>query len=931
MDEAVASNISDEPTPGDAFAGRWPLWFPTADHGGYSHESVRDVARYTCVQDLQDVASAFLHPLAQTPRGAVGQRQLGEALYQCLLDWHRPYDTEPFLPGHGQRIRDAEWMAVDAGTCIDFALVFASACLFHRLRPLILLSMTSSRSGHAVVACPLRPDVTPDRLGLTESTEADAVWFLSSRATVNEHALSNDYLVIDPSKGARFTELGLPENVAMTQEFLGHTNNLVGLDLVSALGSGDLAPFPRPPAEARPAIGRRLPPAPPWERIATRDAFVDEHADWSGTIVLAGEQGVGKSRLAHRLASLRDDGCGWFLSGSDGSTLVASLAEAEQQASGEVGFSLTQLDRTTFARVALQRLRTARSGWAVVVDNAETPTPELKRWLPVPDDSLRQLVLVTTTDEHAPAWAEAGYPVVPIHPLSPADVRVCLSDAPQDLDTRVEGRYLLVQAVRDYHTVFDDWPDGDSGGTGASWFWGSLEQKLSEPARAAATAAAVMAPTPLPADVLAHAGFSATGIRTLVRGGLIEQVQGSSSLAMHRLFAAAVRSWAGAAAISDSIDALLGDPEVCRVLRRRTLAETLEFLRGHIRAVTQQSNVNTEGGTGLAYHGLAQIEELHGDTKDSASHYALASALLDPERFPIAAADCLHGQARYANQHNSTDREALLEAIAQAQRAEALYLQAVDQLRDASAAVPWQVETGPARSRAMLGLLRHKEALLELDRRIRRDLLGAALNTIEEADREREAILESGSDDLFDRRFEAARSRFNFGAPLISLAKDNAEDPDLARTYLDQAERTYAFVLEKRTSQSELGLWPGHPHVSACEHGLAIVSYYRGLLLTDRSIEDRVGWLRDATRYSFQALDHRSETDGTIDQDEAAKSAALLLKVALARHAVAESTAENDAQRRERNTGSLLQSATDEVRAAGVSPGWDIGQRDARG
>jgi hypothetical protein len=923
VDEAVASNSSDESTSGDAFAGRWPLWLPTADRHGYMHGPVRELARYTCAQDLQDVASAFLHPVANTPRLEPDQRMLTEALYQCLLGWHRPYDTEPFLPGHGQRIRDAEWIAVDAGTCIDFALVFASACLFHRLHPLILLSMTSSTSGHAVVACPVRSEVTPDRLGLSESTEADAVWFLSSEGTLDEHALRSDYLVIDPSKAARFSELPLPDNVTMTEEFLRRSPNIVGVDVFSALRSEGLAPFPRPPAEARPAIGRRLPPAPPWERIATRDAFVEELADSSGTIVLAGEQGVGKSRLAHRLASLRDDGCGWFLSGSDPSTLAASLAEAEQQASGEIGSSLTQLDRTTFARVALQRLRTARSGWAVVVDNAETPSSELKRWLPQPDQSLQQLVLVTTTAEHAPAWAEAGYTVVPVHPLSRSDVRTCLHDAPQDLDDLVEGRYLLVRAVRHFYTSFDHWPNTDSGGTGTSWFWGCLEEKLSESAKAAATAAAVIAPTPLPEDALAHAGFSAMDIRTLVDGGLIEQVQGSSDLAMHRLFATAVRSWAGGAALSDSLEALLGDPEVCRVLRRRTPAETLEFLRDHIRTDTRASNGDA-GEVGLAYHGLAQIEELHGDTKDSAAHYALASVFLDSDRFPIAAADCLHGQARYANQHKSTDRDALLEAIAQAQGAEALYLQAIDQMHDASMDVPWQVDTGPARSRAMLGLLRHKEALLELDRRARLELLVAALSIIEEADRERDKILESGTDDLFDRRFEAARSRFNFGAPLISLAKDNSDDPSLAKMFLDRAERNYALVMEKRTSQKELGLWPGHPHVSACEHGLSIVAYYKGLLLHDRPIEDRVGWLRDATRYSSQALEHRSETDGSIDQDEATKSAALLMKITLARHAVAEKAAENDAQRRERNTVSLLRSATDELGDAGVAPGWVV-------
>ena len=155
--------------------------------------------------------------------------------------------------------------------------------------------------------------------------------------------------------------------------------------------------------------------------------------------------------------------------------------------------------------------------------------------------------------------------------------------------------------------------------------------------------------------------------------------------------------------------------------------------------------------------------------------------------------------------------------------------------------------------------------------RTKSELLHEALDVLEEANDQRQESTEIGEP-------EKQRSKYNLAGIKIPLAQ---QEPDRAARYLDEAHDVYKEVGDaRRRFYGRMN----HPHIAACENGLGLVGYYRALLVP-ASRERQAQWLRDATKHTAQALREREIVDGSLDFDEAPKSAALLAKIALARNA----------------------------------------------
>ena len=123
------------------------------------------------------------------------------------------------------------------------------------------------------------------------------------------------------------------------------------------------APLP----SQRPAIYPSLPPMPPFTDYSSRKDTADRLRGASGTVVLLGQSGTGKSMLAHLVAATVDHGCGWFLDASSQQALTVALASQEAKAKGRSAQVVDGEELKLLARAALARLQArpghGRSSW----------------------------------------------------------------------------------------------------------------------------------------------------------------------------------------------------------------------------------------------------------------------------------------------------------------------------------------------------------------------------------------------------------------------------------------------------------------------------------------------------------------------------------------------------------------------------------------
>jgi hypothetical protein len=393
-------------------------------------------------------------------------------------------------------------------------------------------------------------------------------------------------------------------------------------------------------------------------------------------------------------------------------------------------------------------------------------------------------------------------------------------------------------------------------------FWARLRagEGFGETELRVSALAAFLPPNGQPVSALEGlVGGAGGAVELLVARGLLAIDRNLGAVRMHRLFGAAVR-WdleVDRPSLCDEVAlSIAGDPGTRAALDEYGDLSTVSRLDERLAAIDARSE-RPDPELGIALHGIAGLLELHGHTRRSGATYERAEKHL--AEHPVLLADCLHGRARTVNQHHTGDRAMLEEAIGWAESARRLLIAAEGE------------EANADRFLAMQGLLMKPLADFPVAGKTKLMLLEEALEVLEEADRRRQGRADVSA-------AEKARSRFNLAGIRIPMAQ---QEPERAAEHLAAAHAVYAEVGQTRR---ELYGRADHPHIAACEHGLALVGYYRALLVP-ASRSRRSLWLREATDHAGEALKQREVLDGSVDFDEAVKSAGLLAKIALARHA----------------------------------------------
>ena len=409
-----------------------------------------------------------------------------------------------------------------------------------------------------------------------------------------------------------------------------------------------------PTGRDRPAIYPSLPPMPPFVSYESRAWVEAMLRKATGTVVLYGASGTGKSMLAHQVAATVDHGCGWFLDASSQQALTVALATEEIRAKGRPAESVDGPELKLLGADALTRLADAESPWAVVLDNANDGPDQLKS-LPQPVARRSQLLIITTTN---PAWRGQGRKFITLDPLPPGEVRASLvPDAPVDV---LAGRPLLVDASRRFHEATGRWwwmgtatDGGDRPETAPAALWAAVRKELDVAGLPLTIAQSICWLPPVRIQVAVLGGDSdpseVQGAAALLRRlGLVDLKAGQ--VTMHRLFREAVRD-----------DSLTRDqPGQLRLIHRLLTGEgvrrLMEFAPDSGTARQMGDLLAAWPDTAMAIsglHALGKLYERHETARASADWYVriLDLAGWKPGQEPadelrLSVVDSLRGKAR---------------------------------------------------------------------------------------------------------------------------------------------------------------------------------------------------------------------------------------------------------------------------------------------
>ena len=828
----------------------WPAW------GRRTEAEWAGLARFVSLRAL--VAAQ----LADAPHDAAEPERVAARFARLQREGIR-YALEPWLPPRSlrQQIRDPRLLLrAKVGTCLDLATTFAAMCLEARVAPLLATNHEHAwvilRPGlldSAEFAMDLAP--VPGTSGKAGVLRVDDPDVLQSAATAGALLPVDAVLVTDPE--ATFEE-------ARTRgETLLHTaTRLVDVAWLLEHGGLDALPAPTRWPGIRPYV-----PGGRSEVIAYRSRPApSDLVHGGGLVVLHGEQGSGKTTIARQLAVDAPHGAGWFLNASNRQALVDALAQAELNERDERVGDLSDQLREGYAFAALDRLRTADDPWVVVLDNADGAPSNVRGLLPTPRGG--QLLVVTTTE---PEWtAVASARAALLGPLDDDEIAAELGDL--RLTPLVKGRPLVLEAYRSLLATTEATPatlatvaeelDLTMAQSGPRALWEALEAVglVDDDVRRLAAIAALLPPDRQPAPLLERLSAAPDGaVSRLARCGLFTWTDVELPARLHRLFSAALRDALGDDRLDAAAITILQDAEARELLDGHGDPVTVRQLTARLNALDGASP--TDPQLGAVLHDLAALIELKGDTATSAELYERAERHLagDDDEELVMRANCLHGRARLVNQRFARDEPMLRAAIGWSQQAQAI-------LRS----IGRDDETG--RSMAMEGLLLQKTAVFAAGRDARVAILEEALAIIVAADRLRRGALPPNHPERY-------RSHYNLAGINVALAKARR---DRAAEHLDAAAKVYAVVgRDRRRIYDRLV----HPHIAACENGLAIVNYYRALFAA-HSAHDRTDLLRTATRHAEEALHQRQAFDGDDDLTDTRKTLALLAKIATARETV---------------------------------------------
>ena len=809
---------------------------------------------------------------------------------------YRYEDTDDF--GY-QVVRSWQRITHQGATCLDLAILACTQLRHAQLRPYLVLDFVGDHqeSGHALVLVNLAADyASPEPLWPAGVTGGGA----SGTSRWNQPGeQTEEWLLYDPTEACRqfSREFARAESSAWHRlRSPGHSTWLV--DLAVALSDDRIHRAP-PLATTAWGLSRHCPALPDVIEFPSRRALKQRLRARRGTTVIAGPRGVGKSVCALDAATAATGGAGWFLNGSSTQSLIASLAEAEayeQGAREKVGF-----DIDGYARSALSRLANIAGPWVVVVDNADVSPSTLRQWLPVPDPTHGQHLIVTTTDHTASGefagwemWASknraglddgtSACEVLHISDISEDEARAQLEAA---AGARLELPAALPELVRRplvLHMVTAlllTEHDAEARAVLASekpiaTYWRVLRDLLDDGAdgptcRRLARALAALPRVAVPASVIeALAPDARRHVSRLVSLGLLTEAGQQWSL--HGLLASEiVGDGDHAADVSELLCQVLPTPTMRTLLRTSFDYATLSALAG----VLEHARL-TDDQRCLTLANLAEIVDERGTQKQARAMARRLAAVLPAAGFDDLRAAALLAEARFVNQHlneaaEETGRpkhEVLADAIDKAALAESL-------ARD---------ESRRGKAIAMRGLLTKALAGAVRDRPDpeRLDLLLQAEQLILEGLVIRKQLF--GAD---PHHPEVAKALFNVGGISLELAKAR---PALAEQKLATAREAYTSVEATRRFLFPHG---AHRHIASCVAGLGLVDYYEALLIAKQVHRDHaedaasaaqaaLPLLSSAFAHLTAALVDREVIEGD-DGDDVRKTLKALLKVAGAR------------------------------------------------
>lgn len=838
----------------------WPVW---RFDSGYS-----ELARYVTPAAIlaEPGLKAQLTPQESHLDEEDRDRILAERLYERLRELGLEYDDSTWAAREGtQQVRHPWWLVSGRfGNCVDLSLTYAGMCLAANVGALIAFTR-----GHVFVV------LTPGRLhlkaaadepleldGFSTAEGADPGVLRGSGADL--HRAIEDGVVEAVDLVAVAHGFDWTEAIADVQRRVGPGEELRLLDVAHLQIAKGFTELPHPVAY-RPSIRLRVPSGGgEFKDFGAHAEVIAELREKDGMHVLIGERGRGKSTIARHLAENAKDGAAWFLDASDRKALSNSLAMAmfaeEPRSEQQV---LDPPERKAMWETAYAHLREQKGPWLIVLDNADGDPATLRGLIPEPGQGQR--LLVTTTN---PGWHLApGFQAHRLPEVEDGDLGRFADGPMADL---IEGRPLLLDAFERL-AANSSWNGSETPATeadlpaelrGPAAFWSLLQadEGLGEAELRVAAFAAYLPANGQPVAVLeALASRSSDAIERLVERGLLVRDLNAEEVRMHRLFGEAIRLdlEQRRPELCDEVAlALVGDEAARAALDEKGDPETVSRLDRRLAAMDADRGVDLDFGKALRR--IAGLLELHGSTRASGKTFARAERHL--QGHPRLLADCLQGRARTVNQHHKDDRVMLEDAVDWAKEAHAMLL------TEAGAS-----EAAAARCYGMQGLLMRALAQFSVEGKTKTELLREALTVLEEADERRQE-----SDEISVE--EKMRSTFNLAGTRVDLAQ---QERHVAAEHLDEAHRIYKTVGDARR---ELYGRMNHPHIAACENGLGLVGYYRAMLVP-APWEKQTEWLREATEHVVQALKEREIIDGSVDFEEAPKSAALLAKIALARNA----------------------------------------------
>lgn len=890
----------------------WPDWRISADNAS-------ELARYVDVSYTRSWVPADCRgPWPDPPDGADRVRRL----YEAVRGHRIGYAEEQWNPARHddrgqiayQRIRGPEETMQGPATCLDLALVFAGMASLAGLRAFV--GLRTGTSSHALVILDTTAPLTSAGHGMppafVERPGDPGVWdpAITADAAFTRLAESDGWLVVDIIRAASSPDReGVPFGQAAGRTAARRVNDpgsrwtLVEVDRV--LSRRDRRPY-APPA-ASPPIHAYLPALSSFTVYRSRQDVQAELAGMLGerqaaVIVLQAPPGYGKSMLAHRLALGADNGCGWFLDATDPKALTGSLARAErreeqadQPADGEKPDAGSD---SAFALAALERLHGARLPWVVVLDNCDMApeTPRLAELMPVPHQP-GQVVIITTTHE---GWlhtaARNGWQGRRLNALTDAD----LGDLPPEARTAIAGRPLIeraLSALLDRGARLPEPPGPD----GPALVWDLARELPGLPPDATPTARALAWCPSEPLDLnrlLEAAGSDPAAGEALLGVCLAVPSDSGDGIAvgMHRLFARAIReqTWRDdPAAAADAIERLTTSDAGQRFFSDAAEETALARLEhgvnqdepGEAARAADAATDRSRGG--LIWYGLGHIRERRGPVSASLPPFRKAAAALDRAAYPFEAAESLIGLVRGTYQNGAASNEELEAALPDVEAARRLLEPLADvraqQLREQGNALAW--------------LIRRRVAGRERDPMRRSILLAEVRDNLWRSYEERRRIERPGdthrpgSAPVAEDGLGAERAYFNLAGVYVELAKTNHElarmaSPGERRQLLTRAaaDLTQAAAVYRDVRALREARYHGraHPHLAACVHGEAIVTYHRAVLLRD------LARLPDALTVAGAALEQRNRvvsglrgpTPAVLRDNDVKKSADFLLKAA---------------------------------------------------